>query len=201
MLGSQTFRASVICETDEGTAVVFDYSYVDTNPSPVHIDTGIAAGDFQSLVQTSLAAIMPTTVKFKKYRFATVTGPNAGEIGYVVVDPPVAGDLAVTTLLPTEMAISFKRNTGHASRGDRGRVFFGPIDQGFQDSGNPDRVAVVTELSTAADLGKAILVVGATTLYPCLLNAAGEWNGHTIINTSVGDVFVHRKTRRFRAGV
>lgn len=200
MAGSQTFRASVICEGPTGTAIVFDYSYADSNLSPAHVDTGTAAGVFQTLVQATLAAALPDNVTFKKYRFATVTGPYAGEVGYVVVDPPVTGDLVATDILPTEIAISMKRNTGHTGRGDRGRVFFGPVHKDFQSTTNPDKVEPSADLTAIAALGNAVLTTAGPVLDPVLLNSAGVWNGHVITNTSVGDVFVHRRTRRFRAG-
>jgi hypothetical protein len=201
MAGSQTFRGSCICQHDNGTAFIFDWSYADPNPTATHLDTGIAAGNLETLMAADVLGCLPSMVSIYKWRFATVTGPFAGEIGYVVPSPPSPGGRTVLALLPQENAVSLKRNTGHAARSDRGRLFFGPIDASYQDLTNFDKVNDDGTLMNLALKMKASLTVSSTVLTPCLLNSAGEWNGHAIINVSVAEIFVQRKTRRFRTGV
>lgn len=197
----QTFKASVIGFLTAGTRIVFDYGFYDDSGSSPHIDTGTAAGDFQTLVQATLAAALPTEFTFDKYRFACTFGTFMGEIGYVVVDPPVAGTLTGGSILPAEIAISMKRNTGLASRSDRGRVFFGPVHSNYQNTTNGDLVEPDATLTAVADLGKATLTTGSTVLKPGLIKSDGSSLLHQIINTSFGPVFTHRKSRRFRIGV
>ncbi len=201
MPGSQTFRASAICEGNAGTAFVFDWSFADPASSPLHLDMGIAAGDWQTAVQADLAACLPSQIVIKKWRFACVSGPSVGEIGYVVVTPPQAGSRTAADVLPNEIAISLKRDTGHASRSDRGRIFFGPVDIAYQDTTNPDKVLDDGTLLTLANSSFGTFTTQLTTLTKCLLHADGTWNGHALIHASVGEIFVHRKTRRFRSGI
>lgn len=200
----QCFKASILCQDEtNGTAFTFDYGYREAGGTAPHVDTGTAAGAFQTLVQASYVAILPERVKLVRYRFATVYGPFKGEVGFVETGG-LAGDVEVTTnLLPQEVAIAFKRSTGHASRRDRGRVFFGPVDSTLFQMPQPngDEVNVTTPLQTACDLNKANLTVGAVTLQPVILAADGTHSGFIVIHATVAPVFVHRKTRRIRVGV
>lgn len=199
MASLETFRASVYGILDVGTAVVFDYSYVDNTGGSTHIDTGVAAGNFQTLVQTTMAAALPAGFTFTKYRFACVTGTHNGEIGFVDVSPPVTGAMS-DEMLPPEICISLQRNTGHSSRHDRGRVFFGPVHPDYQDpSDHPDKVQIDANLTAVANLGKAVLTTSGVDLTPCLLSSAGEWNNNAIINVKINPIFCHRRTRRLRA--
>lgn len=201
MAGSQTFRASVILSNLNSSQIVFDFSYADPGSVATHLDTGIAAGNFQTLVEAVLASALPSTTNIIKYRFATVSGPFAGEIGYVVRTTPLPGGISSLQTLPNEIAISMKRNTGHASRSDRGRFFFGPIDVTFQEPTNPDLVIDTGSLlPPVTNLSTTSLVTGGVTLTPALLDSAHAWNGHALVNSSVGPVFVHRRTRRFGIG-
>ncbi len=198
---NETFRATVIAEVNTGQAIVFDYGYQQQSAGSEHLDTGTAAGDFQTLVQATLAAALPTGLTFKKYRFACVGGTHVGEIGFVVVDPAVTG-AQDSDPLPLEIALSMKRSTGHASRRDRGRVFFGPIVEDLRDTGNSDKpLAGSSQLSDVCNLGKADLTTGGVTLRPVLLSGDGTTTGHVITTVEVGDVFVHHKSRRLRVGV
>src|SRR6478672_5576815 len=143
MAEGDTYRATVIMRASAGTQIVFDFGYVDVSSGATHIDMGTAAGDFQTLVQGTLAAALPSTQTFIRYRFACLKTVQAGEVGYVDVDPPVVGDKTVTLVtdvLPLEMCVSMKRNTGHTSRRDRGRVFFGAVCSTFRDSVNVDKI-------------------------------------------------------------
>lgn len=202
MAEGETFKASAILQGSLGTAVVFDFGYVDLDSGTGHIDTNLAAGDFQTLVQSKMAAVLPEGVTFKRYRFACVgSTSHKGEVGYVEVDPPVTGTLGNEGVLPMEMCISLKRSTGYSSRRDRGRVFFGPVCIDFRDPNNVDFVAPTNNLNLVRDLLKTNLVTNTRTLRPVILAADGTYSGRTISRVAIGQTFVHRKTRRFRVGV
>lgn len=198
MAEGDVFRATVMLDGNLGTAVNFDFGYIDNNSGSTVIDTGTAAGAFQTLVQATLAAALPETVIFKRYRFACVVGPNVGQIGYVDVDPPVTGGITSGVVLPAEIAISMKRRTGYASRHDRGRVFFGPVHQQYQSSANIDEVQMDSTLTDIANLLKTNLTVSTRVLKPVILRADKLTPQHIINNVSVGEIFVHHKSRRFR---
>lgn len=201
MAEGETFKATVIGRLQDGTAVCFDFGYVDLTSGTGHIDTGTAAGDFQTLVQAKLAAVLPDIFTFQRYRFACVGGAAKGEIGYVDVSPIVNGSLLGDGHLPNEIAISVKRSTGHSSRSDRGRIFLGPVAQGLLDAdhlNSPDLTN--SDLLAVKDLLKANLITGTRTLRPVILNAAGTYSGRTVSMTSIGSIFVHRRTRRPRSG-
>ncbi len=198
---NETFRATIIMVGNAGTAFVFDYGYQDQTIGSTHLDTGTAAGDFQSLVQASYAAALPDEVSFVKYRFACVGGTHIGEIGYTVLTSPVTGDISPGAPLPAEICISMKRSTGYASRRDRGRVFFGPVDETLRSTVNPDEVDLtISALNTVRDLGKATLATQGVTLQPVLLAGDGSTTGHVIVNVEMAQVFVHHKSRRFKVG-
>lgn len=201
MAANETFRASVIMEGNLGTAVVYDFGYVDNSGGGTHIDTGTAAGDFQTLVQATLVAALPTHITFKKYRFACVGGTHLGEIGYVDVPPDTVTGSDESDVLPMEICISLKRATGYASRRDRGRVFFGPCIRGFQSADNVDKVVPSPYLEAVRDLLKANLVTQTVTLKPVILAGNGTYNGRLITKVAIGEVFTHRKSRRWRVGV
>lgn len=199
MAEGETFRATIIGELADRTAVVFDFGYMDSSSGSGHIDTGTAAGDFQTLVQAKIVAALPLDYKVTRYRFACVGGLAKGEVGYVDVTPPVSGALTSGNRLPNEVAVSLKRNTGHAGRGDRGRVFFGPV--------SADIVSDVNEVDTTSpsliavrDLLKTNLTTSTRILRPVLLKPDGSSNGRLIVNVAIARVFVHRRTRRPRTG-
>lgn len=200
MAEGETFRATLIGESNQGTAFVFDFGYVDLGSGGGHIDCGIGAGVFQALVQDVMAECLPEAFAFRKYRFACLAGAHAGEVGYVTVDPIVHGN-EIGDVLPAEIAISLKRNTGHTSRRDRGRIFFGPVLRGIRtDDNNTDLVDRNNNaLKAVRDLLKENITVEGRVLRPVVLSAAGTYSGRTIVNVDIGDVFVHRKSRRFRA--
>lgn len=196
----ETFKASVIGQLDDGTAVVFDFGYAHIDSPNVHIDTSIAAGNFQTLVQQLMADALPTDYNFKKYRFACVSGANIGEIGYVDVSPPVAGGLSPVNRYPNELCASLRRSTGYSTRRDRGRVFFGPLATTLIDNANINKVVTDTALVDVASLLKSNLVTQGVTLKPVILSSSGSYNGRVVIKSSVAEVIVHRKTRRPRIG-
>jgi hypothetical protein len=199
---NETFRATVIMVGNAGTAFVFDYGYQDQNIGSTHLDMGTAAGDFQSLVQATLAVCLPAEVSFVRYRFACVGGTHVGEIGYVEVTPPVAGSIAPGVPLPGEIAISMKRSTGYSSRKDRGRVFFGPVDESLRSGTNPDECDVTNvDLIAINALGISALTTAGVLLKPVLLAGNGTTNGHVLVNKAIASVFVHHKSRRFRTGI
>lgn len=202
MAANEVFKATVIGVLTHGTAVIFDYGYQDQTGGSLHFDMGTAAGDFQTMVQATLAAALPVSFTFKRYRFACVSGAHVGEIGYVDVTSPVIGTLTVGVELPAEVCISLKRGTGFASRKDRGRVFLGPVMSGLQSTSNPDQVVDIgTILAVAANLGTQGLNTQTANLTPVLVDSTGETTGRRLINASFGSVFVQRKSRRFRSGV
>jgi len=195
----ETFRATMICRDTDNTAFVFDYGYAHQETSSVHIDCGTAAGAFQTLVQAKFAAAFPINMRITKYRFACVDGTSKGEIGFVEVVPVVDGEVT-GEILPPEIAISMKRNTGHSSRRDRGRVFFGPVSASFRVGDNGDQVdTTVTELQDIMNLGKATLTVGGALLQPVILSGTGTYTGRKVVNVAMAPVFVHHKSRRTRA--
>lgn len=197
---NETFRGTVIGSTGSGVnAILFDFGFRDNTGGSVHIDTGTAAGDFQTLVQSVLAAVLPSTYTFVRYRFACVGGDHVGEIGFVEVSPPVNGDNSVFDyILPNEIAISLKRATGYSSRHDRGRVFLGPVGSYLASASSNKPDAANTDLIAAANLVKAVLTTGGVALTPVILSSAGTTNGRTIIHASIGQVYVHRRSRRPR---
>jgi hypothetical protein len=198
---NDTFRATIIAKMDNGTAIVFDYGYQQQSAGSEHLDTGTAAGNFQTLVQATYLAALHTTVGITRYRFACVHGDHVGEIGFVEVDPPQQGS-GDGALLPQEIAISMKRSTGYSSRKDRGRVFFGPCLAAYAPGTDFDLVdTTIAELQAVRDLGKATLTTGGVTLKPVLLAGDGTTNGHVITRVAMGPVFVHHKSRRLRVGV
>ncbi len=201
MAVNETFRASIIGQlTPSGTAIVFDFGYRDPSGS-AHVDCGTAAGNFQTLMQSTFANALPSAFIFVRYRFACVSGAHDGEIGYTDVIPPVTGALG-PEMLPPEIAISMKRNTGHASRRDRGRIFFGPVSPDYRQAPDNDLVlASATELINVSNKLKADLVTGATTLKPVILAADGSYSGNDVIQVAIGPIFVHHKSRRTRGGV
>lgn len=196
----ETFKATVIGELDDGTAVVFDFGYADTAAGSTHIDTATAAGDFQGTVQDDMANALPEDFTFKKYRFACVGGTAHGEIGYVDVTPAVHGQLTAVNRSPNELCAALKRSTGYAARNERGRIFFGPLSVTVHDNANVNKVDTGGLLLTVANLLKANLVTQTRTLKPVILNAAGGYSGHFVTTASVAAVMVHRRTRRPRVG-
>lgn len=198
----ETFKATIIAVLDDGTSIVNDYGYTDVGPSSTHIDTGTAAGNFQTLVQATYVAALPTNWAVYRYRFACVGGTHVGEIGFVDVSPKLHGALDPTNQLPAEMAISMKRQTGYATRRDRGRIFFGPVAVNFQQtSENWDQPADDSLLHAVRDLGKATLTTSTVVLKPVILAANGTYNGRQVIKASIGPTYVHRKSRRLRYAV
>jgi len=201
MAEGEHFKATIICQTNLETAIVFDFGYADVTAGAGHVDTGIAAGDFQTLVQAKLAALLPTPVAIMKYRFACVLGTHIGEIGFVEGDPIIVGLNEPDYILPSEVCISVKRNTGYASRRDRGRVFFGPVGSNLRDPDNTDKVKTTdADLVNFRNLLKTNLVTQTRTLEPVILAADGTHSGHKIVNVAIAEVFVHRKSRRLRVG-
>lgn len=202
MAEGETFKATVISTTNNGNAIVFDWGYVDLSSGSGHIDTGIAAGDFQTLVQAKLLAALPEGVTIRKYRFACVGGTHNGEIGYVETSGGgYEGSVDNSNMLPLEMAISMKRSTGYASRRDRGRIFFGPVASEFRSTENSDQTVITTELTNVLNLLKADLTTQSRTLRPVILASDGTYSGRIIIKVAQGLVFVHRKSRRFREAI
>lgn len=199
MATGETFKASVIGELDDSTAVVFDFGFVDLAGGSVHIDTALAAGNFQTLVQDTMAACLPDDYTFKRYRFACVGGAHVGEIGYTEVDPAVHGSVSAVNRMPNELCVSLKRNTGYATRRDRGRIFFGPIPTGLVDNANINKI-VPAGYSDVAQLLKTNLVVSGITLKPIILSSAGTYSGRVVSQVGIADVMVHRRTRRPRSG-
>jgi len=198
MAAGETFRATVVMEGNTGQAVVYDFGYADVSGS-VHIDCGTAAGNFQTLVQAAILLVSVDTITPIRYRFACVGGTHVGEVGFVEVTSGVTGALASSDMLPLEICISLKRNTGHSSRRDRGRVFFGPVSASLRDAGNSDKVdRTNTDLQALRDKLKATLTVGGATLQPVILAANGSYSGRTIVNVSIGEIFTHHKSRRLR---
>lgn len=200
-MNGETFRATVIASLNAGTtAVVFDFGYMDQSGGATHLDTQTAAGDFQTLVQAALAAVLPSTLTFNRYRFACVGGTHVGEIGYVEVDPPVNGGLAVVAgVLPNEICISLKRRTGYSTPHDRGRIFLGPVasDLWSTSPNKPDRT--FADLITARDLLALPLTTQAVELAPVILKADGTSEGRMITHVAIGEVYTHRKSRRPRS--
>lgn len=200
MATGETFKGSMINELADGTAVVFDFGFVQLGGSANdHIDTGLGAGALQSLVQDTFVAALPDDLTVKRYRFACVSGAHLGEIGYVEVDPPVTGQLSAVNRYPNELCASLKRTTGYASRRDRGRIFFGPLATTTIDNANINRVDVSAFAAVHAKL-KSNMQVSGITLSPVILAANGTYSGRLIINTSCAPVIVHRRTRRPRTG-
>lgn len=199
----ENFKASVLMSISTGAAFVFDFGFTDNASGTTHVDTGTAAGDFQTLVQAKLQAVLPDGVRFDRYRFACVAGSHAGEIGYVDVSPPVYGLADSTNALPCEIAISLKRSTGYASRHDRGRVFLGPVPAALRDTSNTDKVLLSdSSLQQARDLLKADLVTQTRTLKPVILAKDGSYfMGRVVTKVSIGEIFVHQRSRRIRQGI
>lgn len=199
MATGETFKASVIGQLDDGTAVVFDFGYLDNVSGSVHLDTGTAAGDFQTLVQTTMADALPTDFSFKRYRFACVSGAHNGEIGYVEVVGSVKGTVSAVNRAANELCVTLKRSTGYSSKSDRGRIFFGPIPTGAMDNANVNKIVPAFYADTA-ELLRSNLTSGGVVLKPVILNAAGGYSGRIIVNVGVGEVMVHQKRRRPRIG-
>lgn len=201
MATGENFKASVIGELDDGTGIVFDFGYTDNVSGSVHLDMAIAAGNFQTLVQATLVQALPADYTFKRYRFACVAGVHAGEIGYVEVTPAVHGDLSVVNRYPNELAIAVKRNTGYASRRDRGRIFLGPVSASLADNANVNKcVPDAAPLVAVANLLKSNLTSGGVVLKPVILSSAGTYSGNLVSKVGVADVLVHHKSRRPRTG-
>lgn len=198
----ETFRATIQGEIDDGSAVVFDFGYFDSTSGSGHVDTGTAAGDFQTKVQARIVAALPDTYTVRRYRFACVGGTSKGEIGFVDVSPPVAGALStVTAPMPNEICISIKRATGYASRGDRGRIFFGPVADDIVAGNGPNKYDMTnTALLSVRDLLKEDFLTQGRTLRPVLLRPNGTCNGHLINRVGLNPIFAHRRTRRPRQG-
>lgn len=195
----EIFKASVIGELDDGTAIVNDFGFFDSTSGSGHIDTGTAAGDFQTFIQAAMVAMLPDIYTFKRYRFACVNGPSIGEVGYVEVSPPVTGGASSTNRMPNEICICVKRSTGHAGRGDRGRIFLGPVAEAYvSDANHPDYAA--SDLLTLANKLKANLTTQSRVLKPVLIKPDGTSNGRPILQVNVNRVFCHRRTRRPRVG-
>jgi len=134
-----------------------------------------------------------------RYRFACVGGPNVGDVGFVEVAPGTTGTITGVDVFPGEICISMKRNTGHVERTDRGRVFFGPVAETFRLAGTTDTVDTAnTDLITFSNLLKSNLTVSGTTLKPAIVSSAGGYSGNLVINTSIGRIFTHRRSRRIR---
>jgi hypothetical protein len=200
MAALETFKASIIANLADGTAIVNDYGYTDDSSGTTHIDCGTGAGAFQTLVQATYIAALPSNWKTVRYRFACVGGTHKGELGFVE-DATHQGALDSDNQLPAELCISMKRNTGHSSRRDRGRVFFGPVATDFINvDADWDKVPANPLLTAVANLGKAALTVGGVTLHPVILAADGTYSGRVVINVSIGPTFVHRRSRRIRVG-
>lgn len=200
MAAGETFKATIIGELDDGTAIVNDYGYVDDSSGTVHIDCGTAAGAFQTLIQAAYVAALPNNWHTVRYRFACVGGTHKGELGFVE-DSTTVGALETDDQLPAEMCISLKRNTGHSSRRDRGRIFFGPVASFFVSGSTPWDKPIPGPLLTAVmNLGKATLTVSSVALHPVILAANGSYSGRIIVNVGIGETYVHRKSRRLRVG-
>lgn len=197
MAHGEHFRASIIIDDSTSGAIVNNYGYADLTGGSVHLDMGIAAGVFQTLVQEKYAAFLPTTCKIVKYRFACVFSPShLGEIGFVEPDEPVFGGAATIGMLPAEMAIAIRRNCGTASRMERGRIFLGPVSATYRSllTNQPDMTSSV--LNDFTNLVKAGITVSGTALSPIIVDADGDSTEKVIINSSIGPVFVHRRSRR-----
>ena len=201
MANGDLYRASIISMNLSGTAFVMDFGYVDQTSS-VHVDMGIAAGNFETLVQAALLAILPDSVAVLRYRFACVGGPNVGDVGFVEASPGTVGLISGVDVFPGEICISMKRNTGHVERTDRGRVFFGPVCETFRLTGTTDTVDTAnTDLVTFSNLLKSNLTVSTATLKPAIVSSAGGYSGNVVINTSIGRIFTHRRSRRLREAI
>lgn len=198
---NETFKASVIGQLQGSlTAVVFDYGYVDLNAGSTHRDTGTWAGVFQTMWQAVALAALTDDLVIKRYRFACVAGIHVGEIGYVD-NVNVTGGLTAVNRMPNEVCVSLKRSTGYASRRDRGRVFWGPVATTLVDNSDVNLADVGSALLQAArDLGSTPITTGGASLTPVILAANGTYSGRVIVNTGIGDVLCHRKSRRPRAG-
>jgi hypothetical protein len=202
MAVGETFKATIIAQHNDGTAIINDFGYVDLAGSSAHIDTGTAAGAFQTLVQAVFVAAMVADVSIFRYRFACVGGTHKGEIGFVDVSGGIAG-ANTSGELPKEMCISMKRQTGYASKRDRGRIFFGPValDYWAGPTIAPDKVnAGVAEIVAVSNLLKANLTVSAVVLSPVILAGDGTYSGKVINRVSIPSELVHRKSRRVRVG-
>lgn len=201
MAEGETFKATVIGQLDGGTAIVFDFGYVDLTSGTGQVDTVTACGDFQTLVQDKLANVLPEGFTFMKYRFACVGGTHKGQIGYLPVSPPVVGNCTTEGSLPAEIAISLQRSTGWSSRKDRGRIFLGPVSPELFSGTHTDKPnRTYSALLQARDLLKANLTTQTRVLHPVILAADGTYTGRTVVNVNIGEVYVHRKSRRARIG-
>lgn len=195
----EVFRGTMIAQGNDGTAYVNDFGFMDSSSGSGHVDTGIAAGDLQTMMQAAIAAVLTDDVSIVRWRFACTYGPSKGEVGYVDVSGSVAGDWVSGGRMPNEIAASYKRNTGHAGRGDRGRIFVGPVPLGLVENANEYSVDVAA-VTTLRDKLKANLTTQTRVLKPVLIKPDGSSNGRPILNVSVAKVFVHRRTRRPRVG-
>lgn len=195
------FRASVFMLTPDGSVLVNNYGYLDNNSGSAHIDMGTACGDFQTLIQSDLAAALPDNTKIFKYRFACVFGTHAGEVGFLEVTPNVAGGAASPAAFPNEVCICLKRNTGHTSRTDRGRIFLSPISPSFVSAVDPNQVdTTAAELTALANTLKANLTTSAITLKPIIVDSDGDSTENVIVNVGITPEFRHRKSRRPTVG-
>lgn len=195
----ELFRASIVMlHIPSGTAFVNDFSYADKSSGSTHIDTNVAAGDFQTLVQAKFQAALPESMNFVKYRFACVAGGHAGEVGEVVLTDTQNGELTGGTTLPNEVCISLKRSTGYATRRDRGRIFFGPVHSDLYGASRNSPDLESGQLQDVMNLLKTNLVTQTRTLKPIILSSTNTTNGHDIVRASIGHLYTHRKSRRPR---
>ena len=199
MSNGECFRASVIAEAPAThTAFVYDFAYQDQTGGAVHIDTSLAAGDFQTLIQADLLAILPSNITIRKYRFACVSGPHIKEVG-TVDDVGQSGAISAGSGdLPFEQCISIKRTTGFAGGTHRGRIFFSPVAATFRLAQNGVN-AGASDLETFRDLLKADLTTSGEALTPIILPG----NPTTalrkpIIHVAIATTVVHRVSRRPR---
>lgn len=200
MANGETFRGTIIGRiAADNSAVVFDFGYQDITSGSAIIDTGTAAGDFQTLMQAAFVACLPDDTAIERYRFACVGGAAKGAVGFVDVPGGIAGSLTAVDRMPNEIAICLKRNTGYATRSDRGRVFLGPVATALIDGPN-DVNTTNGYLQALRDKLKDNLTTQGRTLRPVLLKADGTTNGRQIVNVGINPVFCHRRTRRPRIG-
>jgi len=198
MASNETFRGTIIAEMPAThVAIVADFGYQDQSGGNVHLDMGIAAGDFQTLVQGDWRAAMRDDVTIRTYRFAceASTHGHAGEVGFIE-NVNLDGAISQTAAdLPNEICISIKRRTGFTGPRNRGRVFFGPVSHTYRNGLNG---VVITDalLNALGALLTSNLSTQTVDLKPVILGANGVTTGHVCNTYSIALEFTHRKSRR-----
>lgn len=191
------YVVDVFAENDT-VEILHTFNYISRGADAVNLDALTVASDWWTANSATILGAANPLTNYYMVKASCVGGPGTNNVGYNEFAPVQPGVL-VGNQLPQEVCISIQRNTGKMGRSQHGRLFWGPISEGFLadlSNGLVDLTSGV--LASLGTLVKSTFVTQTVTLTPIMLSKAKVPSATAIIHAQLTPVIVHRKSRRLR---